>query len=126
MNPLSETILNYALVGAVSSGYKDPKTYQEAISGEDKEGWKGGINKEFNDMFEKKVWERIKKAKVPEGKRLLGSKWVFKKKKNGVFRARLVAKGYNQVPGVDYTESFAPVISDEVFRILIFIMLIKG
>jgi hypothetical protein len=37
-------------------------------------------------------------------------------KRNGVFRARLVACGYSQVPGVDFTESFAPVLIDMSFR----------
>jgi hypothetical protein len=37
-------------------------------------------------------------------------------KRNGVFRARLVACGYSQVPGVDFTESFAPVLNDVSLR----------
>jgi hypothetical protein len=39
----------------------------------------------------------------------------FKIKGNGVFRARLVACGYSQVPGVDFNESYAPVINDVSF-----------
>jgi Reverse transcriptase (RNA-dependent DNA polymerase) len=42
---------------------------------------------------------------------------------NGVFRARLVACGYSLVPGVDFQESFAPVINDVTFRILLIMML---
>jgi hypothetical protein len=49
--------------------------------------------------------------------------WVFKIKRNGIFRARLVACGYSQVPGVDFQESFAPVINDVIFRILLIMML---
>jgi Reverse transcriptase (RNA-dependent DNA polymerase) len=44
---------------------------------------------------------------------------IFKIKRNGAFRARLVACGYSQVPGVDFNESFAPVINDVSFRILL-------
>jgi hypothetical protein len=40
-------------------------------------------------------------------------------KRNGVFRARLVLGGYSQVPGVDFTESFAPVLNDVIFRLML-------
>jgi hypothetical protein len=43
----------------------------------------------------------------------------FKLKRNGVFRARLVVCGYSQVPGVDFTESFAPVLNDVSFRLML-------
>ena len=46
-------------------------------------------------------------------------KWVLGIKRNGVFRARLVAKGFSQVPGVDYTEAFSPVSNDVTFRIML-------
>jgi hypothetical protein len=39
--------------------------------------------------------------------------------RNGIFRARLVACGYSQIPGVDFQESYAPVINDVTFRILL-------
>ena len=57
-------------------------------------------------------WEEIDIEDVPPEKKLIGSRWVFKKKPNGIYRARLVALGYLQTPGVDYTESYAPVIQD--------------
>ena len=50
---------------------------------------------------------------------IIGNKWVFKEKKGDIFHARLVALGYNQIPGVDYTENFAPVINDVTFRMAI-------
>jgi Reverse transcriptase (RNA-dependent DNA polymerase) len=50
----------------------------------------------------------------------------FKMKRKGVFRARLVACGYSQIPGVDFNESFAPVINDVSFRIMLIIKLAWG
>ena len=56
--------------------------------------------------------------------RLYGNKWVFKIKRDGTYRARLVVLGYNQIPGVDYTENFAPVAHDVSFRIALARMMV--
>ena len=38
-------------------------------------------------------------------------------KRDGTYRARLVALGYSQVPGLDFTDNFAPVVNDVTFRV---------
>ena len=48
-------------------------------------------------------------------------KWVFKIKCNGTFRARLVACGYSQIPGVDYSGNYSPVVNDVTFRMLLLV-----
>jgi Reverse transcriptase (RNA-dependent DNA polymerase) len=53
---------------------------------------------------------------------LIGSKWVFKEKRDGVFRARLVALGYSQILGIDFTGNYSPVVNDSSFRILILLI----
>ena len=53
-------------------------------------------------------------------------KWVFEIKRNGTFRARLVACGYSQVPGVDFEEIYSPVVNDVTVRILLIIMLLMN
>ena len=70
------------------------------------------------------VWKKTKKKMVPKDQRLVKSKWVFKIKRNGIFRARLVACGYTQIPGVDFTETYAPVIHNVTFRIMIVMMIL--
>jgi hypothetical protein len=45
-------------------------------------------------------------------------------KRNGIFRARLLTCGYNQVPGIDFSESFAPVLNDVSFRIMLIAKLV--
>ena len=54
---------------------------------------------------------------------MLGTKWVLKIKGDGQYRARLVVKGYNQIPGVDYTELHSPVVNDATIRILLVLTL---
>ena len=65
------------------------------------------------------VWKKVKQSVIPKNWRCIKCKWVFKVKRDGVFRAQLVACGYSQVPGVDYTKNYAPVINDVALWILI-------
>ena len=58
-----------------------------------------------------------------DGRKKIGSKWVFKRKTNEVgqvekYKARLVAKGYSQVEGVDFGEIFSHLAKPTCIRIL--------
>ena len=77
-------------------------------------------------MESKKVWEIVKKEDIPKDRRCIKCKWIFKMKRNGVFRARLVACGYSQIPGIDFNESYAPVINNVSFRIMLIAKLVWG
>ena len=91
-----------------------PKTIREALSGRDSELWtKSGIA-EVNNFLKRGSWKFVKKEDIKkEGRKIIGTKWVFKIKNepNGDLRykSRIVTKGYMQIPGVDYTERFSPV-----------------
>lgn len=111
-----------AFVGATISDFGEPHNFDAAWNHKDptaRTQWREAIKKEYRDMLEKGVWRTRKTNTVTSGRKLIGTKWVFKLKKNGVYRARLVALGYSQVPGVDYTENFAPVVNDVTFRTLL-------
>jgi Reverse transcriptase (RNA-dependent DNA polymerase) len=62
-----------------------------------------------------KAWEKFLTSEIPNGRNCKNNKWVFKTKRNGIFRAWLVAFGYSQIPGEDFQESYAPVINDVIF-----------
>jgi hypothetical protein len=70
-------------------------------------------------MDKQQVWEIIKKEDIPENIRTIKCKWIFKIKRNGAFRARLVAFAFSQIPGIDFNESFAPVINNVGFQIML-------
>ena len=76
-------------------------------------------------MIERGVWRKTDRKKIPNNRRLVGNKWVFKIKRDGTYRARLVALGYSQIPGVDYTDNFAPVAHDVSFRIALARMMVE-
>ena len=69
--------------------------------------------------------EKNRQKKIPSNISLIGNKWVFKIKRDGTYRARLVALGYGHIPGVDYTDNFAPVALDVTFRIALAWMMVE-
>ncbi|MGL4341755.1 MAG: reverse transcriptase domain-containing protein, partial [Lactococcus lactis] len=106
--------------------YKDifdsPKSFHEAWNHEcpfQNVKWRGAITLELFKMKKQVVWKLMKRNLMEEGRKCIKFKWVFEIKRDGTFRARLVACGYSQIPGVDFQESYSPVINDVVFRILI-------
>jgi Reverse transcriptase (RNA-dependent DNA polymerase)/gag-polypeptide of LTR copia-type len=108
------------------STYKDrfdvPESFKAAWHHEDsfqREKWREAIRKEFQKMLKMKVWKKIPRNQMPQKRRCVKSRWVFDIKRNGVFRARLVACGYSQVPGEDFTDIFSPVKNDVTFRIVL-------
>ena len=76
-------------------------------------------------MIERGVWRKTDRKRIPNNRRLIGNMWVFKIKRDGTYRARLVALGYSQIPGVDYTDNFAPVAHDVSFRIALTSMMVE-
>ena len=89
----------------VTTQYIEPKTFDEAWNHPDpkqRKFWRSAVRKEFKDMITRKVWRKGHRSDVPDNLRCVKCKWVFKIKRNRVFRARLVACGYSQIPGSDY------------------------
>ena len=72
-----------------------------------------------------RVWSHVKRRDYPEDHRLVGCRWVFKVKRNGLYHARLLAKGFSQIPGMDYTDNYSPVVNDVKFRVVVTRMLIE-
>ena len=86
--------------------------------------WMEGIKKEFKDFNNREVWKIIKLNDMPSNRRLIGSKWVFKQKRDGRKRSRLVCLGYTQIPGADFTDCFSPVVGDIALRIALTVWLV--
>jgi Reverse transcriptase (RNA-dependent DNA polymerase) len=70
-------------------------------------------------MEKLKVWDVVDRHTIPTGRRCVKHKWVFDTKQNVVFRAQLVACGFSQIPCVDFTEVFSPVVNEPIFRIIL-------
>jgi transposase InsO family protein len=101
--------------------YEEPKNRTEALSGVDKHDWIRAMNEEMKALTENSTWVL---TTLPEGRKTIGCKWVFKRKKNAntgliKYKARLVAQGFSQKYGTDYDEVFAPVVRATTLRLLL-------
>jgi hypothetical protein len=116
----------YAFTSAVTSDPNEPQTYGQAINSTNKESWVDAMKDEFKSMAKRQVWAPCKVNNMRDGANVLDTKWVYKLKSDGRYRARLVAKGYNQIPGVDFTESHSPVANDVSIRLVLIICLLNN
>ena len=77
------------------------------------------MKEEFNSLQKNNTWELVD---LPPGRKLVQCKWVYKTNfaADGSplkYKARSVAKGYSQVHGIDYNETFAPVAKMDSIRL---------
>ncbi|XRB14815.1 integrase catalytic domain-containing protein [Pseudoscourfieldia marina] len=107
----------------------EPRTYEEAIHSKDHERWILAIDSELNSHQLYGTWIVIDNDGTV--KNLIGCKWVFKIKLNSDgsiarYKARLVAQGFSQIHGVDYSETYAPVVQYQTLRTLLAIYSARG
>ncbi|KAK2359506.1 putative mitochondrial protein [Trifolium repens] len=112
----SNFIIEESLFGLVS--LIEPKTTNEALSDD---AWIIAMEEELNQFKRNDVWDLVPK---PKYKNIIGTKWVYRNKLNEQGevtrnKARLVAQGYSQQEGIDFTETYAPVARLEAIRLLL-------
>jgi transposase InsO family protein len=111
----------YAAFNESGIAPENPKTIAEARKSPEWPEWEKAVLAELEQLKEMNVWELIDR---PEGRSPIGNKWVFVKKYNKdgdltKYKARLVAKGYSQIPGMDYTDTYSPVVRLETIRTIL-------
>ena len=101
--------------------HDEPMNYGELMMIPDSTKWLEAMKSEMGSMYENKVWTLVD---LPDDRQAIENKWIFKKKTGAddnvtVYEARLVAKGFRQVQGVDYDETFSPVAMLKCVRIML-------
>lgn len=112
---------NVASNFVATANYDEPETVEEAINSHDAQNWKAAMEEEFKSLNDNETWELVQ---LPLNRNPIKVKWIFKLKKDSEgnivrHKARLVAKGCSQRFGIDYQETYAPVIRYTSIRLLI-------
>ena len=129
VNFVSDSSCNYLTLpealecafSAIPNRSQYPNTYSEAMSRPDAHLWHEAACKEIDSLLENGTWEL---ARLPAGRRAIGCRWVFviKHKSDGAverYKARLVAQGFSQRPGLDYGETYAATVKWATLRCIL-------
>lgn len=119
--PKPKTWPDYITYSAQAIVSDEPQTVEEALSRQDGHLWKQAILDEYDSLLVNDTWELVD---LPSDRKAIPCKWVFKTKRDGDGaierrKARLVIKGFAQREGIDYEETFSPVVRYTSLRYLL-------
>nr|KYP43092.1 Retrovirus-related Pol polyprotein from transposon TNT 1-94 [Cajanus cajan] len=97
---------------------QEPKSINDCRQRNDWPKWKDAIEAELDSLAKRKVFGPV--LRTPKGVKPIGYKWVFVRKQNENgeivrYKARLVAQGFSERPGIDFGETYSPVVDANTF-----------
>jgi hypothetical protein len=111
--------------GCLDTAASEPHSIAEALSNNN---WKSAMDEEFSSLMKNKTWHLVPPH---QGKNIIDCKWVYKIKRKADgsldrYKARLVANGFKQRYGIDYEDTFSPVIKSTTIRVVLSVAVSKG
>jgi hypothetical protein len=117
----NEDATNSFSVFSLFSQIDDPLTFEEAVK---EDVWAQAMDEEIRCIERNQTWKLVD---VPDDKDVISVKWIYKTKQDAEgkvqkYKARLVARGFTQQPGIDFNETFAPVACMDTVRTVLAIV----
>ena len=118
----SDNLVRYPMPRALTAVLNAQETEPSSFSIASKSlQWREAMDKEFSALLHNGTWSLVS---PPSNANIVGCRWVYKikKKADGTierYKARLVAKGFHQQEGIDFTETYSPVIKHATIRLII-------
>lgn len=111
---------DYEMSMFTSSIFDEPQSYEQAMSSSNSNKWTNAMRSEYESLLKNNVWKLVDR---PENTNVVKCKWVYKVKHDASgnfdrFKARLVARGFSQKEGLDFSDTFSPVVRHSTMRIL--------
>lgn len=99
----------------------EPATYEEAIRGNNRAHWVNAMANEYDSLMKNRTWILVES---PCDQKVIDNRWVYKIKQNTDgsierYKARLVVRGFSQQHGIDYLETFSPVVKFTSIRTIL-------
>jgi len=128
-------LVNYFITTASEECYRakrakalknsEPTIFKQALKHPQKQQWLEGIFSELQQLLTTQTFYFVKRSRAQKaGKKPISSRWVLKEKKDSEgnttkFKARLIVRGFQQVPGIDFKETFAATATLLTWRIIL-------
>ena len=91
--------------------------------------WKVAMQKELDALKKLGTYEVVLRRSIPQGQKAIGARWVLVEKGSDddlIAKARVVAKGYSQIPGKDFFETWSPTVRRETARLIVALAAAEG
>ena len=113
-----DDIFSYTVATEILNDDYEPHNLDDCRQRSNWPKWKEAIQAELASLTKRKVFGPI--VQTPEDVKLVGYKWVFIRKRNEKnevvqYKAQLVAHGFSQRPGIDFDETYSPVMDTITF-----------
>jgi hypothetical protein len=107
-----------------------PNNPREARASPQAKFWDQAMLDEMESLFDHRTWELVRRSET-HGRKPITCRWVYTVKRDEMgrikrYKARLVIHGFKQRPGLEYSETYAPVIRFETIRSAIYFALKRG